>query len=77
MGNTVYRIDALRDKVVALLRREKGALQRDQIATLLELPTYAADAALESALVGGLVEYSAGSGWWIKAAAPQASGVAQ
>lgn len=70
MVNPVYRIETLRDKVVALLRKQKTAISRDLMAIQLELPTWAVDAGLESAMKGQLVTFAAGDGWWIAPAKP-------
>lgn len=66
MAEGVYRIDALRDQVVALLRKEKSFLTRGAIAVRLDLPLWAVDSGLEAALAGDLVEFAAGQGYWIK-----------
>jgi hypothetical protein len=66
MAEGVYRIDALRDQVVALLRKEKTATSRAEIAAGTHLPLWAVDAGLEAALAGELVEFAAGQGYWIK-----------
>lgn len=67
MGNTVYRIEDLRARVAALLRKQKAALTLETMAEKLELPMYAVAAGLEAAALAELVEYSEGQGWWIKA----------
>lgn len=65
--DAVYRIEDLRARVVALLRKEKKAITAGAIAVKLQLPFYAVQAGLESALVGELVEFASPDGWWIKA----------
>lgn len=67
-------MEYLRDKVVGLLRRQKTAISRDQIAQDLCLPTYAVDAGLLVALDAELVTFAAGQGYWIAPGVPKAVG---
>lgn len=48
MGETVYRIEALRDKVVGLLRSRSGPMTAGAIAVRLELPVWAMQAGLDA-----------------------------
>jgi len=70
----VYRIEFLRDKVVALLRHHGKGMTRGAIAHKLELPLWAVDAGLEAAMTGNLVEFISPDGYWIKAHAATVAG---
>lgn len=71
MAEQVYRIEFLRDKVVALLRSHGKGMTRGAIANKLELPLWAVDSGLEAAVTADLVEFISPDGYWIKAHAPQ------
>lgn len=74
MVEQVYRIEFLRDKVVALLRQHGKGMTRGAIAVKLELPLWAVDSGLEAAATGDLVEFVSPDGFWIKAHAAQVAG---
>lgn len=74
MVEQVYRIESLRDKVVALLRQHGKGMTRGAIAVKLELPLWAVDSGLEAALTGNLVEFISPDGYWIKAHAATVAG---
>lgn len=78
MVEQVYRIEFLRDKVVALLRQHGKGMTRGALAAKLVLPLWAVDAGLEAAVTGELVEFISPDGFWIKAhAAPVTGAVRQ
>ena len=55
----------MRDKVLALLRKERGAVKAGAICLKLAMPYWAVKAGIESALVGRLVVYVPGEGYRI------------
>lgn len=63
MGEPVFEIDALKKRVLELLRRHDSYMPRGSVALALEVPLWAADAALESAYLAKEAEFSAGAGW--------------
>jgi hypothetical protein len=63
VGDTVYRIDSLRDRVVAALRKKTTHTTKGDLAVELKIPLYAVEAGLEAAIVGGLAIF-AGGGFW-------------
>lgn len=65
MAEGVFRIEDVRDRVVACLRKESRAISHEALVAKVALPVWAVDAGLESALLGGLVTYAAGQGLWI------------
>lgn len=73
MSDQVYRIGDLRDKVVAMLRKERAAVSAGAICLRLALPYWAVKAGIESAVAGNLIVYVPGEGYRI--AGGQAVGV--
>lgn len=63
MGDGVYRIEALRDQVVACLRGQKVYMTEGALALKLHVPLWAVLAGLEAAQLGGLVVFFAGYGY--------------
>lgn len=63
MGETVYRIEDVRNKALALLRERKGALTMGTIAHELGMPLWAVEPAMESAHLAKLAVFTAGEGW--------------
>lgn len=57
MGEAVYRIEVLRDRVVELLRTRTEPMKAGAIATALDLPGWAVAAGLVSAIEGGVVGF--------------------
>lgn len=58
MGEPVYRIEAVRDQVMWLLRRRREPMTAGAISVALELPLYAVQAGLESGREGGLFDFT-------------------
>lgn len=65
MVDQVYRIGAVRDKVLALLRKTGRVMAAGEIAEALALPYWAVKAGIESAQAGGLAVYVFGEGYEI------------
>ena len=57
MGEQVYRIEFLRDRVVALLQERKATLTAGAIAVALDLPFWAVQAGVEAALAADQVQF--------------------
>ena len=63
MCNEVIGIDALRKRVLELLRRHDSWMPTGAIALELGVPLYAADCALEHCYLARETEFCAGVGW--------------
>lgn len=63
MGEQVYRIGDLRDRVLALLRQERGAVSAGTICQRLNMPYWAVKAGIELAQTDGLAVYVPGDGY--------------
>ena len=70
MGDGVYRIEQLRDQVVAALRVSAVPVTAGALALKLHLPLWAVLAGLEAAQLGGLVQFEAGAGYRLAHEAP-------
>lgn len=58
MGEPVFRIDAVRDQVMVLLRSRGVPMTAGAVSVALELPLYAVQAGLESGREGGLFDFT-------------------
>lgn len=72
MADAVYRIGDVRDKVLALLRKE-GVMTAGAISLKLGMPYWAAKSGIESGQAGGLIVFVPGAGY--RAATGQIGGV--
>lgn len=70
MPDQVYEIDRVVKRVLELLRRHDSFMTTGAVAISLDVPTYAADAALDAAHVARQVEHVAGVGWRALSADP-------
>lgn len=63
MGEPVFEIEPLKKRVLELLRRHDSYMPTGAVALALEVPLWAADAALEAAYLAKEAEFAAGAGW--------------
>lgn len=63
MGHQVFEIEAVRKRVLDLLRKEGRTMAAGSIALALGLPLWAVTAGLDSARTAGLAEFAPGAGW--------------
>lgn len=67
MGDQIFRVEELRERVLKLLRERGTPMKSGPICLALGLPLWAVTAALESALKGRLVSYEPVQGFGVVA----------
>jgi hypothetical protein len=65
MGDPVYQIDKLRERVLELMRKEDRRMSTGEVAAAIGVEFWAVETALESAYGARQVEFTAGAGWRI------------
>ncbi|MDP1530288.1 MAG: hypothetical protein Q8M05_12980 [Rhodoferax sp.] len=70
MGDQIFRVEELRERVLKLLRERGTPMKSGPICLALGLPLWAVTAALDSATVRGLVLYEPVQGYGVVAPAP-------
>lgn len=63
MGEMVYRIEAVRERALKLLRERREAVHMGEIARALGMPLWAVEPAMESAYLAKLAVFKEGEGW--------------
>lgn len=63
MDNQIYEIESVRKQCLDLLRKEGRTLTTGQICMALQLPMWAVQSGLDSALTARLARFTPGAGW--------------